>query len=208
MQFYPEERWLNWVDTLSDQDFVIIDDFLTQEHYQLLRSYFIAKKEDDDFKKAGIGALGQFQIKTDIRGDFCYWLSQEKDTDVQPFFKLIDELVYILNRFCYLNISDFEFHYAFYPPKAYYEKHVDQFKERNNRQISIVIYLNENWDLSQGGELKIFKDSGEEIMVEPIANRCVLFKSADVPHQVMPTFVDRYSLTGWLLNQPKGIGFL
>jgi SM-20-related protein len=36
----------------------------------------------------------------------------------------------------------------------------------------------------------------------------VLFRSDTVPHEVLETRVERWSLTGWLLRQPPGLGFL
>ncbi len=143
-----------------------------------------------------------------MRGDFTYWLYEDKDTNLSEFYRLKDELIFVMKRYCFLSIADSEFHYAFYPPETHYEAHIDQFSARNNRLISFVLYLNDNWKTGDGGELKIFEKNGNEVLIEPIAKRCVLFKSDCVLHQVMPTTKDRYSLTGWLLNNPVGIGFL
>lgn len=208
MNFFSEESWINWVDQLSDQDYVVIDDFISEDLYREIRSHFLAKLEEDNFDKAGIGALGLNTVKKEIRGDFTYWLDHDKDAELTSFYQLKDELIYVMKRYCFLSIADSEFHYAFYPPGAHYEAHVDQFAERNNRIISFVLYLNEGWQKGDGGELKIFEKDGNERLVEPFSKRCVLFKSDCVLHQVMPTSKDRYSLTGWLLNNPVGIGFL
>jgi len=207
MKFFPEESWIDWVDALSEQDYVVMDDFLTDEHYSTIRTHFLQKLEQDTFDKAGIGALGANTIISEVRGDFTYWLNADKDVELNSYFELANELVFVMKRFCYLPIADAEFHYAFYPPGAHYEAHIDQFSERSNRIISVVIYLNENWKQGDGGELKIFQND-KEILIEPLAKRCVLFKSDKVLHQVMPTNKDRYSLTGWLLNRPVGVGFL
>lgn len=208
MTFFSEESWINWVDQLSEQDYVIIDDFISEALYRQIRAHFLIKLDHDTFDKAGIGALGLNTIKKEVRGDFTYWLDQEKDTELNAFYELKDELIFVMKRYCFLSIADSEFHYAFYPPGAHYEAHVDQFSERNNRIISFVMYLNEGWQKGDGGELKIFEKDGSEVLVEPVSKRCVLFKSDCVLHQVMPTTKDRYSLTGWLLNNPVGIGFL
>ncbi len=208
VNFFSEERWINWVDELSNQDFVVIDDFLDASCYAMIRRHFIDKLNQDTFDKAGIGALGQHTVEDEVRGDFTYWLERSRDTAIAPYFELVEELVYVMKRYCFLSVADSEFHYAYYPPGTHYEAHVDQFNERNNRLISVVIYLNEGWKPGDGGELKIFRENGEDLYIAPISCRCVLFKSATVLHQVMPTSKDRYSLTGWLLNNPVGIGFL
>lgn len=208
MYFFPEESWINWVDTLSKDDYVVIDDFLSEAVYSTIRAHFLEKMEEDRFQRAGIGALGNNMIERSIRGDFTYWLEKERDLALSTYFSLIEEVMFVMRRYCFLPISDGEFHYAYYPPGTHYEAHVDQFSERNNRLISMVIYLNEGWQPGDGGELKIFRPNGEDIVIEPIKKRCILFRSDTVLHQVLPTHVDRYSLTGWLLKNPVGVGFI
>lgn len=44
--------------------------------------------------------------------------------------------------------------------------------------------------------------------IEPLAGRLVIFKSEEVLHEVIYTKVSRYSLTGWLLRKPVGLGYL
>lgn len=208
MNFFAEEQWLQWADKLAEDEFVVIDNFLTDEMYRTIRSHFIEKLNASNFQKAGIGALGDHIIENDIRGDFTYWLNKEQDTEVNDFFELVSELQFAMRRMCFLPIADAEFHYAFYPPGAHYAPHLDQFSIRSNRLISFAIYFNENWQLGDGGELKVFRDDENHVLIEPIAKRCVVFRSDTVLHQVMPTTKDRYSLTGWLLKNPVGVGFL
>lgn len=207
MNFHSEEKWIDWVDQLSEYDFVVIDEFLSEDIYQQLRSFFLTKIEEDEFERAGIGSVLNNQLDTTIRGDFTYWLDKVRDTSLSSVFEVIEEAKDVLNRFCFLSLSGYEFHLAHYPAGTFYKRHVDQFRERSNRMISMIIYMNEGWQKGDGGELKIFKEE-EEIVVDPIARRCVMFKSADVPHEVMKTNVGRYSLTGWLLYQPSGVGYL
>ncbi|WP_424961206.1 2OG-Fe(II) oxygenase [Ekhidna sp.] len=207
MNFHPEEKWIDWVDQLSLNDFVVIDDFLPEDLYKRVRSFLLHKLEVDEFDRAGIGSSNKNLKDTSIRGDFTYWLDKDRDKDLSLAFEIIDETKNILNRFCFLSLSGYEFHLAYYPEGTYYKKHLDQFQERSNRMVSVIIYLNEDWKKGDGGELKIFKEDGE-LIVDPVAGRCVMFKSADVPHEVMQTNLGRYSLTGWLLYQPSGVGFV
>ncbi|WP_290877583.1 2OG-Fe(II) oxygenase [Gracilimonas sp.] len=202
---YSNDQWLDWMDRLAENDFVIVDDFISDELFADIMHFFGEMEAADKLKKAGIGTQDDFQVKAEIRGDFIYWLDENRDTAISPFFGLMDELSQNLRRFCYLSLSDSEFHIAKYPAGSYYHKHLDQFKERSNRQITVLIYLNKNWKKGDGGELVIFKD-GQEIMVEPIAKRLLVFKSDVIEHEVLTTNVPRYSLTGWLLHQPAGVG--
>lgn len=207
MANHTDEKWLNWVDALSENDYVIIDDFLPVDIYRKVKDFFLKKLEEDEFERAGLGSVFNNQLDTSIRGDFTYWLDKQHDTTMSPVFELIEETLATFNRYCFLSLSGYEFHLAYYPKGTFYKRHVDQFKDRSNRMISVVMYFNDGWKQGDGGELKIFRQDGE-ILVEPIAGRCVMFKSADVPHEVTETQVGRYSLTGWLLYQPSGVGYL
>jgi SM-20-related protein len=126
---------------------------------------------------------------------------------LKEFFDLKSELIEKLRRICFISLSGSEFHIAKYPEGSHYDRHLDQFNERSNRQITVLIYLNENWKEGDGGELVIYKGE-QEIIVEPIARRLLLFKSDVIEHEVLTTNVPRYSLTGWLLRQPQSVGYL
>lgn len=197
------EKWLSWVDELSSKDFVVIDCFLTGDHYENVRHFFLSRLPA--FSQAGIGALDRNTVNEQIRGDSTYWLDRGRDTELQPFWELVDEIIYIFNRYCFLSLSGYEFHFANYPPGGRYAKHLDQFQNRNNRIISVIIYLNEDWQPGDGGELEIFHGE-QSTIVTPIKGRCVFFRSDTVPHSVLQSYKDRYSLTGWLLHQPASLG--
>jgi SM-20-related protein len=202
-----DEKWIGWMDELSFNVFVFSDNFIADELFSLILSFFKCGEEDNKFKKAGVGSSGEFQIKPSVRGDFICWLDRERDKEMNPFFEVIDTITEKLKRFCFLSLSGSEFHIAKYPEGSHYNRHLDQFHEKNKRLITVLIYLNENWKKGDGGELKIYTDKGD-LLVEPLAKRLVLFKSDKVEHEVLKTHVPRYSITGWLLNQPPEVGFL
>lgn len=204
---YTDEQWIQWMDELALNDYVIVDDFISDDLFTTIRDFFHEKEQNDQLKKAGIGSSGEFQVNASIRGDFIYWLDRLRDEKLEPFFGLMDELIQSLKRFCFLSLSGSEFHIAKYPKGSHYNRHLDQFNERSNRQITVLIYLNEHWKKGDGGELKIYKND-EEILVEPTAKRLLLFKSDIIEHEVLTTNVPRYSLTGWLLHQPATVGYL
>lgn len=204
---YTDELWIQWMDELALNDHVIVDDFISDDLFATIMDFFHEKELNDLLKKEGIGSSGEFQVNTSIRGDFIYWLERVRDEKLEPFFGLMDELIQSLKRFCFLSLSGSEFHIAKYPKGSHYNRHLDQFNERSNRQVTVLIYLNEHWKKGDGGELKIYTDD-EEILVEPIAGRLLLFKSDINEHEVLTTNVARYSLTGWLLHQPAAVGYL
>lgn len=192
------------MDTLSVNDYVIVDNFLDKNRLGAVQSFF--QSHLDGFAKAGIGALADNMIREDVRGDYTFWLDRKRDLELNEIWSLIDETLFIYNRYCFLGLNGYEFHLAYYPKGGHYDKHLDQFNNRNNRTISVVIYLNKDWKKGDGGELEIFKKDGTTFLVEPIESRCVMFKSADVPHSVLASNKPRYSLTGWLLQQPSKLG--
>lgn len=206
-QYHPDEQWSKWLDQLASNDYLIVDDFISDQLFDKIQQYFQDQLDESEFSKAAIGSSQDRQIESSIRGDFIYWLDQQEDSEISELFALFDEVVAHLKQQLFLSLSDYEFHFALYPPKTRYEKHVDQFHGKRNRVISMLIYLNENWHPGDGGELKIYESDGEETLVEPLAKRLVMFKSDTVEHEVMLTNIHRKSLTGWLLHQPASLGY-
>jgi SM-20-related protein len=204
--YHELEQWFSWIDELSANDYVVINQFVRSDLYSEIRQNFT--EHLSSFTKAGIGTANDHVIRHDIRGDYTYWLDRKRDTELNSFWSLIDETVHVFNRYCYLSLSGYEFHFAKYPPGARYDKHLDQFDNRGNRMITFVLYLNEGWNKGDGGELEVYLKNGQSVIVEPLQARCVMFKSAEVPHRVLESSRNRYSLTGWLLHQPAGLGQL
>ena len=65
---------------------------------------------------------------------------------------------------------------------------------------SSVLYLNEDWDETAGGALRLY-DGMNPIApyrdIAPIAGLLVLFLSADFDHEVLPATRERLSIAGW-----------
>lgn len=206
--FHTFEQWNRWLEQLAEQDFIYVDNFISESFFDRIQRYFQKLLDESKFSKAAIGSSENRQIESSIRGDFIYWFDKQRDQEISQLFNLFDETIYQLKRQLFLSLSDYEFHFAIYPPGTGYKKHIDQFHGKQNRVISMLIYLNEDWQPGDGGELKIYRPGDSAVMLEPIARRLVMFKSDAVPHQVMPTRIHRKSLTGWLLHQPASVGQL
>lgn len=202
------DLWIPRVDHLAERDWVIVDDFLPKELLTASRNFLKKKLALEEFKEAGIGALADFRVEKSIRRDRIYWLERQRDSELAEFFALVDEAIAHLNRLCYLSISGSEFHLAHYPAGAFYKRHIDQFDARSNRLISMVCYLNERWEPEHGGQLRLYDRNGAHHDVAPLPGRMILFKSDVVPHEVLLAHASRYSITGWLLHRPAGLGYL
>lgn len=195
-------------DQLAEKEFAVVDDALDKEIYSGLNARIDELIAENELRQAGVGSASHFELNKKVRGDEIYWLDRRDDhIATSAFFSMIDQLIEALNRSFFLSLSDAEFHFAHYPMGSHYGRHLDQFKSRNNRQISVILYLNSLWENSDGGELKIYRDSECKI-IEPIGNRLVLFRSDTIWHEVLKTNKSRKSVTGWLLNNPVGLGFL
>ena len=194
---------------LADKGFVVLDDFLDSSEYERLAIRFDELQQEDEFRKAGIGKQSAYEINKSVRGDFIRWIDEADPTGpTSVIFNFLEAFIQHLNRTCFLGIKDLESHYAFYPPGRGYAIHRDRFKTNPHRLVSFVFYLNDHWKEADGGYLKLYNESQEEIKrIEPIANRMAIFMSETL-HEVTECYDERRSITGWLLDQPKGVTFI
>jgi SM-20-related protein len=154
--------------------------------------------ESKHMQAAGIGNDSIAVQNKLVRSDVIYWLDRKhNDQHENAFFDLMDSFVLYLNSSCYTGITGYEFHYALYETGSFYKKHLDQFKNNESRQFSMIIYLNENWEEGDGGQLSIHHD-GEEYRIDPTGGKSVFFKSSELEHEVLVTNKPRMSITGWL----------
>ncbi|MDP3816139.1 2OG-Fe(II) oxygenase [Pseudomonas sp.] len=154
---------------------------------------------------AGVGRGAQQQIREGVRGDHIQWLESGQASASDRYLELMDELRQALNQGLYLGLEDYESHFALYPPGAFYQKHVDRFRDDDRRAVSAVLYLNPDWQVEQGGALRLYLADGSRRDVLPQAGSLLLFLSADMPHEVLPATRERLSLTGWFRRRGDGI---
>lgn len=197
------------VDNLASTGYVVIDDLLNLEDAQKIKNRLLQLKGEDEFKKSGIGKAAMLQVNESIRGDFIRWIeSDDLHPSLAVYYQLIEALMAYSNRHLYLNLKDLESHYTYYPVGKGYLKHRDRFRDKPHRVLSLVYYLNDNWQAGDGGELEVYNNSNKKLhTIEPTMNRLVLFKS-EMIHAVLPSIKARYSLTTWLLDKEKELSFL
>jgi len=147
---------------------------------------------------AGIGNEALLTHDKLIRSDKIYWLDPaHNDLHEHSFFALMDHFVRHLNSTCYTGITGYEFHYALYETGSFYKKHLDQFRSNKSRAFSMIMYLNADWALKDGGELCIYHEDHIQT-IAPLNGTCVFFKSSELEHEVLITNQPRLSITGWL----------
>lgn len=151
-------------------------------------------------------------INKDLRGDSIYWLNVDQATCAQQvYFNQMETLRQQLNQDLYLGLFALESHLALYPAGTGYKKHVDRFKgtviTQPQRQISSILYLNHDWQDSNGGHLRLYLNpetettEAQHLDISPVAGRLVMFLSDTFYHEVLPATENRMSLTAWFLTR-------
>ncbi|MBQ0720665.1 MAG: 2OG-Fe(II) oxygenase [Gammaproteobacteria bacterium] len=151
-----------------------------------------------DFKKAGIGRESAQHLNQLIRGDEICWINGDHEAGA-AWLGWLESLQVFLNRRLFLGLFSSESHYAHYGPGDFYKKHSDAFKGEANRVLSMVLYLNNEWQSEDGGELVIYTgyEAQTPLAVSPSFGTIVVFLSEDFPHEVLPTRRDRFSIATW-----------
>jgi SM-20-related protein len=123
------------------------------------------------------------------------------------YLERLKQLVQFMNQSLLLSLKDFEVHLTVYPPGSFYKRHLDQFSRDDHRKLSVICYLNENWNEEQGGQLRMFLP---EKVVEflPLSGRLVCFRSDMIEHEVLSATRPRMSITGWILDQHTSLKHL
>ena len=185
------------LDSLVERHYAIIPNFLLVNMQQALLQELLQKQNDGFFHAAHIGR-GQHQARhSQIRGDSICWLEADFALG-HVYLTMMEQLRQQLNQDFYLGLRSFEGHYAHYQIGSVYQRHVDRHQDNNARVVSAVCYLNQDWPIEAGGELKLYDNNNQLLLtLPPIGGTLVLFMSADMPHEVLAAHRSRYSIAGW-----------
>ena len=175
----------------------IRDQFLAPSQVRALVECAHLRRKRGEFDAARIGSGRGLQRREEIRGDSTCWIAPPVLAAERTLLTQLEHLRLGLNARALLGLFELELHYAWYPPGAGYARHVDQPQGRAQRQVSLVLYLNEDWAPAAGGELRIFDAADDHRDIEPIAGRLVYFLTPGREHAVLPTQRDRLSISGW-----------
>ncbi len=182
---------------LGKENFCVFPNFLSVQELQDTRDDLQSLQEQGSFHHAGTGQGDALSKLNDIRRDSIFWLEREGANQVQILlWKKMDALQQSFNRALFLGLQSFEGHYASYPEGGYYKKHRDCFAHDQTRVVSMALYLNHNWQKSNGGALRIYNEIGHQD-ITPIGGTLVCFLSAESEHEVQCNLVERLSFTGW-----------
>lgn len=192
-------------DALVEPGYILLEQAIPNELLAALLTHF-NNTNNDDFKRAGIGRKTDFQLQETIRSDQIYWLGKADQTEedvTSQFLAWMEQLRIGINRRLFLGLFDYESHFAWYAAGAFYKKHVDAFsghqQGQSNRVLSTVLYLNEEWSESEGGELVLYANNSDQVLqkISPKFGRLIIFLSEKFPHEVLPATRERKSIAGW-----------
>lgn len=185
------------IQAITEQGYAISDHFLPASTTAALRKHAEELQQSGHMKLAGTGLQATHHA---IRGDHVTWIQQDDPAPcVQAYLQKMHALQQALNQALFLNLHELEAHLAIYPVGAGYAKHLDQFNQGKNalRQVSCVLYLNQDWQESFGGQLRMYLPNDNQLDISPVGGRLVTFMSGDFVHEVLPAGRPRASLTGW-----------
>ncbi len=196
--FLLQNNFDSLIDSFIENKVGISESFLGELLAAHLKQNLLNLYSDEQMLSAGIGNNSLLTHDKLLRSDKIYWLDRAHDNvHENSFFDLMDTFVSHLNRTCFTGITGYEFHYAMYEKGSFYKKHLDQFRSNKSRAFSMIMYLNVDWKVEDGGELCIYHADSSQL-IAPQNGKCVFFKSDELEHEVLLTQKPRLSITGWL----------
>lgn len=193
------------IDDLAASGWSLQSSFLSNDVTRELADECRRRYAEGALAPAGVGRGEEQAVREGIRGDHIHWLEEGQAEVCDAYLALMDELRQMLNRELFLGLEEFECHFALYPPGAFYQTHLDRFRDDDSRCVSAVLYLNPNWQPADGGELRMHFADGSTRDIPPQAGDLLIFMSGDFPHEVLVTRSDRMSLTGWFRRRPVDV---
>ena len=194
------------IQDIQQQGYAIVDDLMGTATVRALANHAQTLKSEGLMHKA---TTGQSKTLSELRGDFIHWIDSASASPIeQDYLKAMDTLQQALNQAFYLGLFELESHFAIYPAGAGYHKHLDQFIGKEERKITGILYLNEDWQEADGGQLRMYmdtKETAEFIDILPQGGRLVVFVSSDFLHEVLPAKRERIAITGWFRTRSDKI---
>jgi SM-20-related protein len=182
------------VEQLAVDGIAVVDDLLPKGVIAALRAEGLKRDAAGLLGAAGMGRGEVRTVREDVRGDRIGWLD-ERDA-VPPeriLLAALEALRIAVNRELTLGLWRYEGHYALYPPGARYARHVDRFRDDDARVLSVILYLNKDWHVDDGGALRIGRRAGPARDVLPSGGMLVGF-AAEFEHEVLPATRSRLAL--------------
>ena len=187
-------------DSLAESGWVVVPNFLSDELSRALQAEARQLCSAAEFRPAGVGKGESWKLVPEIRDDKVHWLNEPFSATQAAYLAELEQLRQAINQTLFLGLWDYEGHYALYGPGSHYSRHVDQFANTSQRTVTAIVYLNDDWQLEDGGQLRIYLNGEEAEPFEdvlPERGTLACFLSAGFYHEVLPAGRERLSVTGW-----------
>ncbi len=184
------------VEALGTRGFFVREGLLGVDLARRAREEAVGLLEAGELKRAGVRRGGDHALDEVVRGDSIGWLDDSATGALLEVWSRFEALRVQLNESAYLGLRRTELQLAHYPATgAGYQRHLDAFPGDDNRRMTAIVYLNDDWRPEHGGKLRVFVEPPLE--VEPRLDTSVVFRSALIEHEVLPSFHDRFAITAW-----------
>jgi SM-20-related protein len=186
------------VSALAGPGWCVVPHFLRGEETAALREECRQAHAAGNFHPAGVGSR-QAAVRSEVRGDHVLWIEEcQAGPALKSVLEKLESLRQAVNQRLFLGLFDVELHFAVYPPGTGYQRHLDRFRDDDRRSLTVILYLNEDWQRDDGGLLRFWpEDNGEALEIVPAGGTLVTFLSDRFWHEVLPSRRERLSLTGW-----------
>lgn len=184
----------------------MLPNFLPSQLVALLAEQARALLQSGAMRSAGVGKGQGRHVNGDIRGDQVCWLDAASSSSAaRDYLALMEQIRLAANASLQLGLFDFEGHWAVYPPGSHYRRHLDRFRNDDQRTISTILYLNTDWKAEEGGQLRLYTSQEAHVDVLPVGGTLVTFLSDRFWHEVLPSTRERISVTGWFKTRSTSL---
>lgn len=186
------------VEKLGEQGYFIRDHFLARDTSRVVRRSVEQLVRKNTARFAGAGSARRHRRRPALCGDYITWLDR---TDGGYPWDLVaerfEQLRVALNRMGYLGLRDHDVQIARYPGDGSgVDRHLDARRHGADRRITATVYLNPDWETTDGGQLRLYPPASDDpVDIAPLAGRLVAFLGDEVEHAVRPTHTPRSALS-------------
>ncbi|WP_018181890.1 2OG-Fe(II) oxygenase [Kaistia granuli] len=186
--------------SLAEDGYAFVNRLFDPALIMTLAAELAAMEAAGTMATAAVGRDGGLRRDVDIRRAAIRWF--DGGTEAERRFLAVAELLRIaINRRLFLGLFDFECNFIAYPTGGFYGRHLDSLAGARNRVVSLIVYLDADWQADYGGALRLWsgpEDQGAaSAEIVPQAGRVVLMMSEEIPHEVLPSHRPRHAIAGW-----------
>lgn len=187
-------------EALSEHGVCRLPGFTDEPSTSGLREALQKLQSTGDLQAAEVGRGNDQALHAGIRGDSTQWMDADSGIAATDYLAALHNLRVSLNQRLFLGMEEVEAHFACYPTGSFYHRHRDRFHDSDARVLSLVTYLNRDWQVGEGGALRLYLPSGT-VDVMPQAGMTLCFLSG-IEHEVLPATRERLSIAAWMRMRP------